>query len=100
MSNVKMTLVRIYLMESSHSVKAIGDYLRKDAKIQGMTVLRAIDGFGMHSQQHTTWVDLSLDEPLIIEFMDRDDKAHAAMAHLSQWVKPERMMWWTVNTNV
>ena len=99
MNSVKMTVVRIYLMGANHPMKVIRDYLKEEAKVIGLTIFRAVDGFGLHGQSHASWVDLSLEGPLVIEFMDQDDKVHAAMAHVSQWVKPEHMLWWSVHAN-
>lgn len=101
MKTVNVTLVRIYITESSHLLKQIVDYLQQTAKIRGISVFRAISGFGESGDHTSALIDLSLNLPLTIEFFD-DDKAKidAALEHLNTMVKPEHIVMWEAKANV
>ncbi|TRW89909.1 DUF190 domain-containing protein [Candidatus Methylobacter oryzae] len=79
----EVTLVRIYLRESEHILGKIVDYLHDKAKVRGMTVLRAVEGFSENGKLRTSFlVDLSLDLPLIIEFYEEPNKAEVIITEL------------------
>ena len=46
MKKLEVMVVRIYITESSHLLKKITNYLKTEAKIRGISVFRAISGFG------------------------------------------------------
>lgn len=96
-SNVMV--VRIYITESSQQLNDIVTYLKKEAKIRGVTVFRAISGFGTTGTHSSSWLDLSLDLPLVIEFFDQEDKIQIALAHLNQTIKHEHMLFWHAQEN-
>jgi uncharacterized protein len=99
MKTVDVTFVRIYILESSHMLNTIVNYLKKEAKIRGISVFRAISGFGDTGNHTTSLVDLSLDLPLSIEFFDSKDKVETALEHLSEIIKPEHIVFWTAKAN-
>ena len=74
MKTVDIVLVRVYITESSHLLKTIVPYLKKEAKIRGVSVFRAISGFGETGDHSASLMDLSLDLPLVIEFFDKKEK--------------------------
>ena len=82
------TRVRIYMGESDHYQghalwRAMLDFLRKEGAA-GATVLRAIGGYGAHSRIHTAaLVDLSSDLPLVLEWVDTEERVAALLPRLS-----------------
>lgn len=99
MKTVDVVFVRIYITESSHMLKTIIDYLKNKAKIRGISVFRAISGFGDTGNHTATLVDLSLDLPLSIEFFDSKDKIDPALEYLSSIIKHEHIVFWEAKAN-
>ena len=94
-----VTIVRIYITESSHLLHGIVQYLQKDAKIRGVSVFRAISGFGETGNYGAAFMDLSMDLPLAIEFFDTKDKVQFALEYLNNTIKPEHMVCWDAQVN-
>lgn len=100
MKTLDVIIVRIYITESSHHLNKIINYLRKEVKIRGISVFRAVSGFGDTGNHSVSMVDLSLDLPLAIEFFDTEDKIELAIQHLSKEIKPEHIVYWEAKTNI
>jgi len=97
MNQVQAIMVRVYLSESDHGLKALIDCLHDELKVCGVTVMRGIEGYGSSGRVHTaSLVDLSLDLPLILEFFDRPDKAALAITRIQAMVKPGHLVSWPV----
>lgn len=94
-----VTIVRIYITESAHLLDKIVNYLKNEAKIRGVSVFRAISGFGETGEHGAALIDLSLDLPLTIEFFDDKDKVNVALNHLSDVVKKEHIVFWDAKVN-
>src|SRR5436190_2141871 len=87
MKLIDILIVRIYISESSHLLDKLTHYLNQEIKIRGISVFRAISGFGKSGEHTSALVDLSLDLPLIIEFFDDDkSKIEAAVDHINSIV--------------
>lgn len=72
-------LLRIFIGErDKHDGKPLYEWLVRKAKERGLagaTVIRAMEGFGAHSNIHTAKIlDLSTDLPIIIEIVDELQK--------------------------
>lgn len=84
-------LVRIYIGESDHHggeplYQAIVRLLRERG-LAGATVLRGIEGFGRHARLHTTRIlRLSEDLPILVEFVDEEQKVRAVLPELDEMV--------------
>ncbi len=101
MNTVDVLIVRIYITESSYLLNKIINYLKKDVKIRGISVFRAISGFGDSGDHTSALVDLSLDLPLTIEFFDDDkSKIIKALDYLNTIVKPEHIVSWKAKANI
>jgi PII-like signaling protein len=84
--------VRIYFGERDHAVgpllgkplwRALLEYLRREGAA-GATVTRGIAGFGAHSRLHTaSLVDLSSDLPLILEWVDTQERVDQLLPGLT-----------------
>ncbi len=99
MQGNKVVMARIYVMESSGLLKKIVDYLQHDIKTRGISVFRAISGYGETGAHTAAFTDLSLNLPLAIEFFDATDKMMVALTHIATWVKPEHIVWWEAEVN-
>lgn len=99
MKAIDVVFVRVYITESSHLLNKIIQYLKNEAKIRGVSVFRAISGFGESGDHTASLMDLSLDLPLTIEFFDGKDKIEPALNHLSEIIKDEHIVFWSAKTN-
>lgn len=99
MNTIPVLMVRIYITESSGLLKKIVNYLKVDAKIRGISVFRAISGFGETGNHSASLMDLSLDLPLVVEFFDNKEKVNGALEELNKMVKPEHIVSWEANAN-
>ncbi len=99
MKRIKVIMVRIYLTESEKKFKSIIEYLTKEAKLRGVTVFRGISGHGETGSHTSSWVDLSLDLPITLEFFDHEEKINPALEHLAQIIKPEHIVFWEAYVN-
>lgn len=99
MKTVDVLFVKIYITESSHMLNSIVKYLKNEAKIRGISVFRAISGFGDTGNHTTSLIDLSVDLPLTIEFFDHKDKIEPALEHLSGIIKHEHIVFWAAKAN-
>lgn len=99
MNTLDVVVVRIYIMESSHLLKKIISYLQNEVKIRGISVFRAISGFGETDEHSSSFLDLSLNLPLTIEFFDSKNKVDLALDFLKDMVKQEHIIFWDAKTN-
>lgn len=99
MNTVDVLVVRIYITEASKMLAKIVEYLKNTAQIHGVSVFRAIQGFGETGTHSTDFVDLSLDLPLVIEFFDSKEKITPALEYLASTIKPEHMIFWEAKAN-
>lgn len=99
MKTMDITIVRIYVMESEHLLGTILNYLKNEAKICGISVFRAISGFGETGNHTASLIDLSLNLPLAIEFFDSKDKVNSALEYLSNTIKHEHIVFWDAKAN-
>lgn len=95
-----VTFVRIYLTEADRKLKGILQCLHDEAQVRGVTVFRAISGFGRSGVMHSSsLLDLSLDLPVTIEFFDTPDKIDRLMAHLDDKFEPGHIVRWQAEMN-
>jgi len=75
-------ILRIFMEEErKHEGIPLYEWVVKEArkhKLAGATVLRGLEGFGLHHRMHTAKIlRLSSNLPIIIEIIDRTDKIEA-----------------------
>ena len=100
MKLIEATMVRIYITENTKILTPIMHYLEKQAKIRGLTVFRAIGGFGESGEQHSAaLLDLSLNLPLVVEFFDTTEKVNQVLAYLDPMIKKKHIALWKVKVN-
>ena len=84
-------LVRVFVGESDkwqgkNLYLAIVELFRERG-LAGATVLRGIEGFGAKQHRHTTRIlSLSLDLPIVIEAIDREEKVRGILPELDAMV--------------
>ena len=101
MNTVDVLMVRVYITESSHLLADTLSWLKKDAGIRGVSVFRAISGFGSTGEHAASLTDLSLDLPLVIEFFDSDrEKINKACDHLAGILKSFHITVWEAKANL
>ncbi len=95
MNKVAATIVRIYLTEGDKLLNSVMDYLHNEAKVRGVTVFRAINGFGKSGAMHSSsLLSMSFDLPLVIEFFDNPEKISKALEHLIPLVGSQHVVSW------
>ncbi len=99
MKTTRVIIARIYITESSHLLKPIVTYLKQEAHIQGVSVFRAISGFGETGDHTSSLLDFSLDLPLVIEFFGQKDKIEKTVDYLTTIIKAEHIIFWEALTN-
>ncbi|MGH2353148.1 MAG: DUF190 domain-containing protein [Chloroflexota bacterium] len=83
--------VRVYFGESDKRQGkalwyALLDFLRREGA-SGATVSRGVAGFGAHSVIHTAHlVDISPDLPLVLEWVDADERVDALLPRLAEMI--------------
>ncbi len=86
------TRVRVYFGErDKHHHEALWsallDFLRRNGAA-GATVSRAIAGYGAHSKIHAaSLVDLSTDLPLVLEWVDSDERVRQLLPELEEMLQ-------------
>ena len=92
-------VVRIYTLEGSHVLKEVMAYLHNQAKVRGVSVFRAVDGFGSSGSHSASFVNVSFSLPLVIEFFDHADKIDEVLAHLAPILKTEHVLFFPAQVN-
>lgn len=93
---MKVTVARIYCTEGHHVHEAIFRRLHDDEKVRGVTMLRAVSGFGQSGQVHAaSLIDLSLDQPIIIEFFDEPARIRRILDDLDDCIKTGHVLTFT-----
>jgi uncharacterized protein len=100
MKTKDVVVVRIYVTESSHLLKQIITYLKKETQIQGFSVFRAIEGFGAIGEHSTSLLDLFFDLPLTIEFFDEKNRVEPVIEYLNKVIKPAHIIFWEAKANI
>jgi len=100
MKMIEVTMVRIYLSEQNGSLDNLLKRLHDWEKVRGVTVFRAITGYGDSGAVHTSsLVDLSLDLPIVVEFFDEPTKIDNILEHLHNTIKARHMVKWSAWVN-
>lgn len=92
---MKVTMVRVYITEADSLLEPLMGYLHDDAQVKGVTVFRAVTGFGKSGEIHSSsLIDLSFDLPLTIEFFDEPLRISIILEQLKKWVEPGHVICW------
>lgn len=100
MKMVEVSVVRIYLNEHNSNLDNLLKRLHDWEKVRGVTVFRGVTGFGESGQIHSaSFIDLSLDLPLVVEFFDEPAKVEQILENMNSVVKPRHILKWTAWMN-
>ena len=95
-----VTFIRIYLTEADRKLEPLLKQLHDQEKVRGVTVFRAVSGFGGSGVIHTaSLMDLSLDLPVTVEFFDSPDKVDNILEHLSDLLESGHIVRWQAEMN-
>lgn len=101
MSWETVTVVRIYLTEADKMLEPLLQCLHDEEKVRGVSVFRAISGFGRSGAVHSSsLLDLSLNLPVVVEFFDSPEKIDAILEHMSAKVEAGHMVRWQAEMNL
>lgn len=90
---MNVTVARIYLAESAGVHERIFRRLHDEERVHGVTVFRAIAGFGPSGHVHTSGLlDLSLDLPIVVEFFDDPARVREVLDRLADLVGPGHVL--------
>ena len=96
MNTKEVTIARIYTLEGHDQLNQALDILHDEEKIQGVTIIRGIAGFGESREIHTSsLLTLSLELPLIIEFYDEPEKVAKAINTLTSRLDLKHIVSWS-----
>lgn len=98
MKFIPVTFVRLYIMENEKLLNPVLKYLHDD-HIRGVSVFRAISGYGSTGMHTSSLLDLSLNLPLAVEFFDAPVKIEKVLEDLHHLVKPEHIVCWSAQAN-
>jgi PII-like signaling protein len=88
-------MIRIYLSEQEGRLPKVLSLLHDDLKVRGLSVFRAMTGYGDSGRWHTSsLVERSLDLPVVVEFFDDPGPARAALERLDALCKPGHVVEW------
>jgi hypothetical protein len=94
-------MVRIYLTEKKAHVDRLVEHLHDIEKLDGLTVFRAVAGFGSSGRVHSSsLIDLARDLPLVVEFFASPERAQTIIDEIRTWLPPCRIVSWTVREDV
>ena len=93
--------LRIYLTESDRidgvpAMQAVLELCR-DMGLNGVTVLRGIEGMGLHSVHSSAFMALSSELPLIVEVIDEAKKIDTAITRLQPRLGHRLLATWPVS---
>ena len=91
----EIKIVRIYITEADKLLNNIMNYLHNEMKVKGVTVFRAITGFGNSGAMHsTTLLSTSMDLPIVVEFFDELTKVNGTINHLKSLAGEGHVVSW------
>jgi PII-like signaling protein len=95
-----VTMVRVYLTEADRALQDLLRCLHDEAKVRGVTVFRAVSGFGRSGVVHSSsLLDLSLNLPVAVEFFDSPERIEGILKHVQDRVQPGHVVVWKAEVN-
>jgi len=94
-------MVRIYLSEGRDHYERLVNWLYADDRVQGVSVFRAIEGFGQDRKMKTSsLMDLSLELPIVIEFFDTPEIISAVLEQVQEMVTVDHIVTWSAQSGI
>lgn len=90
--------LRVYLTESDRidgipAMEAVLD-ICKQAGVRGVTVMRGIEGMGLHGVHSSSFLSLSSELPLVVEALDDKEKIDRAIELLRPYIGQRLLATW------
>lgn len=96
-----ITMVRIYLSEGRDHYEQLVNWLYADNHVKGVSVFRAIEGFGEdRKMMRSSLMDLSLELPVVIEFFDTPDVISGVLEQVKEMVKADHIVTWSAQCGI
>jgi len=94
------TCLRIYLSESDHirhmpALESILELCQKSG-LQGVSVLRGVEGLGKHGVHSSSFVELASGLPLIVEVIDSHENIQHALPMIQKQLPSALIATWPV----
>ena len=97
----EITMVRVYLSEGRDHFERLVNWLHDDGRVQGVSVFRAIEGFGHDRRIKTSsLMDLSLELPVVVEFFDTPEVVKEILEQMPSIVKIDHIVSWPAQTGI
>ena len=94
-------MVRIYLSEGRDHYERLVNWLYADNRVQGVSVFRAIEGFGEDRKvRKSSLMDLSLELPVVIEFFDTPEIIAGVLEQVQEMVKVDHIVTWSAQFGI
>jgi PII-like signaling protein len=98
---MQVTVVRIYLTEAEGKLRRIMKLLYEEEALRGVTVFRAISGYGPAGHVHSSGLlDVSLDLPLVVEFFDTPERIDRVLADIGHEIEAGHLLTWSAECNL
>ncbi len=98
---MQVTVARIYLTEAEKKLKRIIKLLYEEEALRGVTVFRAISGYGPSGHLHSSQLlDISLNLPLVVEFFDIPERVDRVLEDLRDEIEPGHLLTWSAECNL
>src|ERR1700730_15442586 len=93
----EMKYARVYITEGDKLLPLLMEYLHNDAKVKGVTVIRAYSGCGKSKVVHSKEIPYEANNlPLIVEFIDEVEKVNSVIHHFKDMFKLGHIVSWLV----
>ncbi len=99
MNTLKVRMVRVYLTSTKKNTDKIIQHLKTELTIRGVTLFRAIEGYGSSGEHNATMMDILMELPLVLEFFDEEIKVNQALEYLTLLVTPKHIVYWDALVN-
>jgi len=99
--SAEIRIVRIYMTEADKMLNAVMQYLHFDAKVQGVSVFKAVAGYGKSGAMHTieTAKADGVSLPIVLEFFDMEEKVEKAIQTLKNMLGANHIVSWPVKVS-
>ena len=96
-----ITMVRIYLSEGRDHFEHVVKWLHDDGRVKGVSVFRAIEGFGSDGEmKSSSLLSLSLELPVVIEFFGAVELIQDVLADVQTLVKTDHIISWPAHSGL
>jgi len=96
-----ITMIRIYLSEGRDHFEHVVKWLHDDGRVKGVSVFRAIEGFGGDGEMKTSsLMSLSLELPIVIEFFGEVELIHDVLKDVQTLVKTDHIISWPAQSGI